>query len=56
MSKVKIAAIQMPTVPDKMENVRRVGEYLAQLKEHEPDFVILPEMVCCPYNRAGSGL
>ena len=49
MSKIKIAAIQMPTVPDKMQNVKTAGIYLEKLKDEKPDFVILPEMFCCPY-------
>ena len=49
MSKIKIAAIQMPTVTDKMENVKTVKNYLEKIKDEKPDCVILPEMFCCPY-------
>ena len=49
MEKIKIAAIQMSTVADKMENVRTVKTYLEKIKDETPDFVILPEMFCCPY-------
>ena len=49
MEKIKIAGIQMPTVADKMENVRTVKTYLEKIKDENPDFVILPEMFCCPY-------
>ena len=49
MSKIKIAALQMPTVTDKMENVGAVKDYLEKIKDEKPDFVILPEMFCCPY-------
>lgn len=49
MKKIKIAAIQMSTVADKMENVRTVKTYLEKIKDENPDFVILPEMFCCPY-------
>lgn len=49
MEKIKIAAIQMSTVEDKMENVRTVKAYLEKIKDENPDFVILPEMFCCPY-------
>mgnify|MGYP002612374605 FL=1 len=49
MEKIKIAAIQMPTVADKMENVRTVKAYLEKIKDEKPDFVILSEMFCCPY-------
>ena len=49
MEKIKIAAIQMPTVADKMENVRTVKAYLEKIWDENPDFVILPEMFCCPY-------
>ena len=48
MEKIKIAAIQMSTVADKMENVRTVKTYLEKIKDENPDFVILPEMFCCP--------
>lgn len=49
MAKIKVAAIQMPTVTDKMQNVRTAGIYLEKIKDKKPDFVILPEMFCCPY-------
>lgn len=49
MEKIKITAIQMSTVADKMENVRTVKAYLEKIKDENPDFVILPEMFCCPY-------
>ena len=49
MAKIKIAAIQMPTVTDKMENIRAVKTYLEKIKDEKLDFVILPEMFCCPY-------
>lgn len=49
MEKIKIAAIQMSTVADKMENVRTVKTYLEKIKDENPDFVILPERFCCPY-------
>lgn len=49
MEKIKIAAIQMSTVADKMENVRTVKTYLEKIKDENPDFIILPEMFCCPY-------
>ena len=49
MEKIKIAAIQMSTVADKMENARTVKAYLEKIKDENPDFVILPEMFCCPY-------
>ena len=49
MAKIKVAAIQMPTVTDKMQNVRTAEIYLEKIKDEKPDFVILPEMFCCPY-------
>ena len=48
MEKIKVAAIQMPTLTDKMQNVRTAGIYLEKIKDEKPDFVILPEMFC-PY-------
>lgn len=49
MAKIKVAAIQMPTVTDKMQNVRTAGIYLEKIKDEKADFVIFPEMFCCPY-------
>lgn len=46
---MKVAAIQMPTVKDKIQNIRTVGTYIEKIKAENPDFVILPEMFCCPY-------
>ena len=46
---MKIAAIQMTTVKDKMENIRRAGDFMEKIKPEHPDFIILPEMFCCPY-------
>lgn len=46
---MKVAAIQMPTVKDKMQNIRTAGTYIEKIKAENPDFVILPEMFCCPY-------
>ena len=39
----------MHTVPDKMENIRTAGAYIEKVSAQKPDFVILPEMFCCPY-------
>ena len=49
MNKFRVAAIQMPTVEDKMENVKAVRYYLEELRDQKVDFVVLPEMFCCPY-------
>lgn len=46
---MKVAAIQMPTVKDKIQNIRTAGTYIEKIKAENPDFVILPEMFCCPY-------
>ena len=46
---MKVAAIQMPTVKDKLQNIRTAGTYIEKIKAENPDFVILPEMFCCPY-------
>ena len=46
---MKVAAIQMPTVKDKIQNIRNAGTYIEKIKAENPDFVILPEMFCCPY-------
>ena len=49
MNKFCAAAIQMPTVEDKMKNIKAVRHYLEQIKAQNVDFVVLPEMFCCPY-------
>ena len=51
MKLVRAAAVQMRTVAEKEENVRTAGEYLKRLRDAGPmpDFVVLPEMFCCPY-------
>ena len=46
---MKVAAIQMPTVKDKLQNIHTAGTYIEKIKAENPDFVILPEMFCCPY-------
>lgn len=46
---MKVAAIQMPTVKDKIQNIRTAGTYIEKIKAENLDFVILPEMFCCPY-------
>ena len=35
MNKFRAAAIQMPTVEDKMENIKAVRHYLEQIKAHK---------------------
>lgn len=45
----RVAAFQMHTSADKMENIREMGRYLERLGKGEADFVLLPEMFCCPY-------
>ena len=44
---MKVAAIQMPTVKDKKQNIRTAGTYIEKIKAENLDFVILPEMFCC---------
>ena len=41
---MKVAAIQMPTVKDKIQNIRTAGTYIEKIKAENPDFVILPEI------------
>ena len=49
MNKFKVAAIQMPISIDKMKNIDTVKQYLDKLKNQSIDFIVLPEMFCCPY-------
>ena len=45
MTKIKVAALQMPTVHDKMENVKAVGSYLEQLKDENLDSLFLGDPI-----------
>ena len=38
---MKVAAIQMPTVKDKIQNIRNAGTYIEKIKAENPDFVIM---------------
>lgn len=49
MAKFKIAALQMPVNADKVKNIETVKIYLEKIKNENIDFVVLPEMFCCPY-------
>ena len=49
MNTFRVAAVQMATEQDKMQNLNNVDRYLKQLSEKKVDFVVLPEMFCCPY-------
>ena len=40
MNKFCAAAIQMPTVEDKMKNIKAVRHYLEQIKAQNVDFVV----------------
>ena len=35
---MKVAAIQMPTVKDKIQNIRTVGTYIEKIKAENPPF------------------
>lgn len=47
--KVKIAAVQMPVVADKDENLQTMRESVHRAAEEGASIVTLPEMFCCPY-------
>lgn len=49
MDKIKVAALQMPVSADQETNLRTVERMLEDVREQKPDFVMLPEMFCCPY-------
>ena len=34
---MKVAAIQMPTVKDKIQNIRTAGTYIEKIKAENPD-------------------
>ena len=49
---MKIAQIQMKVNPDKDKNLEEVERYLEEMKEENPDIVVLPEMFNCPYDKS----
>ena len=51
MNKFRAAAIQMPTVEDKMENIKAVRHYLEQIKAQKVDFVV-QKNGCCMWHRS----
>lgn len=51
-SKIRVAAVQMPVSADRIKNLETAKNSLEKLKPQAPDFVMLPEMFCCPYETA----
>lgn len=49
MAVIRAAALQMNVGSNRSENVRTAKEYVDQAMKNDPDFVMLPEMFCCPY-------
>lgn len=49
MKNVNIGIIQMRVVEDKLENIKRAGEFIKIVAEKGADIVVLPEMFNCPY-------
>ncbi len=47
---MKIALIQMEVVHNKAENIAHAKELIDRACDQSCDFVILPEMFCCPYS------
>lgn len=46
---MRIALVQMKTVPDNDENVAVACGKIREASENGADIVVLPEMFCCPY-------
>ena len=38
---MKVAAIQMPTVKDKIQNIRTAGTYIEKIKAENPDLSLI---------------
>lgn len=49
MSNIKVAALQISTTGSKEQDLTNVHRILEGLRAEQPDYVILPEMFCCPY-------
>lgn len=46
---MKIAQIQMPVLPDKLEAFRLAQQMVQEGVPEDTDLIALPEMFCCPY-------
>ncbi len=49
---MKIALLQLKTLPTPEENLEKIKQMLTQAKEMGADLAVLPEMCCCPYENS----
>ena len=49
---MKLGLVQMQVCADKEENLNRAKAAVARLAEQGAEFVVLPEMFCCPYENS----
>jgi|SRR6056297_7094 len=52
MNNMKIGQVQMKVYPDKEKNILEVEKYLEEMKDQNPDIIVLPEMFNCPYDKS----
>ena len=46
---MKVALLQLKTLPTPEENLEKIKQMLVQAKQEGADLAVLPEMFCCPY-------
>ena len=46
---MKVALLQLKTMPNPEENLEKIKQMLVQAKQEGADLAVLPEMCCCPY-------
>lgn len=49
---MKVALLQLKTLPTPKENLEKIKQMLVQAKQEGADLVVLPEMCCCPYENS----
>ena len=49
---MKIALLQLKTMPNPEENLEKIKQMLVQAKQEGADLAVLPEMCCCPYENS----
>ena len=49
---MKVALLQLKTLPTPKENLEKIKQMLVQAKQEGADLAVLPEMCCCPYENS----
>ena len=49
---MKVALLQLKTLPTPEENLEKIKQMLVQAKQEGADLAVLPEMCCCPYENS----